>query len=99
MELTIGTKVQTETARFIINMIYESDVLNRVNWEIIRKSIQDSFPYTTITPWHFSPPGATKIPHEGNEDYTVYGFHALCRKLPKRWLETKLCYRLRRLGW
>jgi SAM-dependent methyltransferase len=95
----LSQKLQPETCKYIINLVYDSSVLNRVTWRVIRRSIEDAFPFVTITPWKQHHDNESLRPRDTQDDYNVYGFHALGRKRPKPWIHSKLCYRLRYLGW
>jgi len=99
MEQAIGDRVSAETKQYILRYLYDSDDLNRVPWSSIEQAIKTAFPFALITPIPIAGSDTTLMPSDKKEDYSVYGFHALCRKMPKPWLQTKLCYRLRRIGW
>ncbi len=99
MEKSIADKLSAETTNYILSYLYDSNDLNKVPWSIIRRSIQHAFPIVSITTIPLASSDTSLKPNDGKEDYCAYGFQAYCRKLPKTWLQSKLCYRLRRLGW
>lgn len=92
-------KLQPETCDYIIQLVYDSTVLNRIPWRNILKSLEEAFPFNSITPWDQHHENEEYRPQDNLDDYSVYGFHALGRKRPKSWIKWKLCHRLRRLGW
>ncbi|MBL8873473.1 MAG: methyltransferase domain-containing protein, partial [Planctomycetaceae bacterium] len=98
MEQILKNRVRSETTDYILRYLYDSKDLNKTPWRIIKKSISQSFPIASITPIRLEASNSSFVPTDGLDDYSVYGFHALCRKSPKPWLQRKLCYRLRRLG-
>jgi ubiquinone/menaquinone biosynthesis C-methylase UbiE len=98
MEQILKNRVRSETTDYILRYLYDSKDLNKTPWRIIKKSISQSFPIASITPIRLEASNSSFVPTDGLDDYSVYGFHALCRKSPKPWLQRKLCHRLRRLG-
>jgi ubiquinone/menaquinone biosynthesis C-methylase UbiE len=99
MEHSIGDKVLSTTRDYILDFIYNSKILNKVSWSTIRTSIYQAFPHVSLSTIPIPIRDTGLLPQDDREDYHVYGFHALCRKRPKPWLQSKFCYRLRRLGW
>jgi ubiquinone/menaquinone biosynthesis C-methylase UbiE len=98
MEAMLLKSVLPDTKDYILNYLYDSKDLNKVPWREIKQTIVNSFPLASITPILHESSNNSLMPNDGLDDYRVYGFHALCRKKPKPWLQKKLCYRLRRLG-
>jgi len=98
MAQSIGDKVSMETRNYILRYLYDSNDLNRVPWSVIRRSIENAFPHVSLTQVPIASSDTSLRPTDEREDYNVYGFQALCRKKPRNWLQTKFCYRLRRLG-
>jgi SAM-dependent methyltransferase len=99
MQQSISKKLLPSTTNYILKYLYDSKDLNKVGWRIIQNSFLNAFPFVTLTPWTSPSPDMTLLPTDGKDDYLVYGFHALGRKRPKPWLQSKFCYRLRRIGW
>ena len=98
MEEMLRDRVLPETSDYILQYLYDSTDLNKTPWRIIKNSILTSFPFVAITTIPLEACTSSFLPTDELDDYSVYGFHALCRKSPKPWLQRKLCYRLRRLG-
>ena len=92
-------KLQSSTCDYIIRLVYDSDILNRVSLQTIRDSLATAFPFISISPWNQYHEDEKYRPQDHLDDYNIYGFHALGRKRPQSLIKWKLCNRLRLLGW
>lgn len=91
-------KLLPETCSYILEFLYDSTHLNRKPWSVISAAFQASFPVVRMHTWEQGSNGMACVPVDGLEDYSVYGFNAVCRKRPQTRLHERLCRTLRRAG-
>jgi len=98
MQQAIGDKVLPQTREYLLWYLYDSGDLNKTGWRAFQRIFSETFPWCRL--FHRPHPDVDcgLMPQDGNDDYLVYGFKAVCRKSPPSWLRSRLCWRLRKLG-
>jgi ubiquinone/menaquinone biosynthesis C-methylase UbiE len=94
----LAQKLQPETCQYILHYLYDTADLNKRPWSVIRSAFEQSFPISRINSRPLGEVDQNSMPADEREDYSVYGFDAVCRKRPQRWLTAKFSRRLRRIG-
>jgi SAM-dependent methyltransferase len=99
MRSQLAGRLRTETINYIIHYLYETDDLNRRGWMEIEAALRQSFPhFLQLTTWPAGNARESLMPTDGSDDYSVYGFRAICRHRPPNPIARRLIWRLRRLG-
>ena len=94
----LSERLQPETCRYILHYLYGTDDLNRRPWSVIRSAFEQAFPVCRVNSRSLHDVDQKHMPTDSQEDYSVYGFDAVCRKRPQGWLTAKFSRRLRRIG-
>jgi ubiquinone/menaquinone biosynthesis C-methylase UbiE len=83
MRSIIDTKVSPKTVRWILHMIYHSDVLNRKGWHEIRAAFDSVFPITDLQTQSAAEANPQLKPRDALEDFQVDSFELVARKAPQ----------------
>jgi SAM-dependent methyltransferase len=86
------------TCSYILDFLYDSPHLNRQPWSVINSGFDSGFPFVRMHSRGFSDADPARMPADGREDYSIYGFDAVCRKRRQSRLHEKCCRLLRRVG-
>ena len=98
MREQINGKLKPETVEYILWYLYRSGDLNKTPWDVIREALEASFSNQRIATWAVDRSDDSRMPTDGNQDYNVYGFSAVCRKRPQSGIARRLIWRLRKCG-
>jgi SAM-dependent methyltransferase len=87
------------TVDYILGYLYHSDDLNRCGWRGMEQALRHAFPRSVqIAAWPAGDARIANMPKDGKDDYSVYGFRAICRHRPPNPVLRRLIWRLRRMG-
>lgn len=98
MREQINGKLKPETVEYILWYLYRSGDLNKTPWNVIREALEASFSNQRIATWAVDRSDNSRMPTDGNQDYNVYGFSAVCSKRPQSGIARRLIWRLRKCG-
>lgn len=86
------------TCSYILEFLYDSPHLNRQPWSVINSGFYSCFPFVRMNTRGYSDVNSAEMPADGLEDYSIYGFDAVCRKRRQSRLHEKCCRLMRRAG-
>lgn len=98
MRSQLVDRLQPATVEYILWYLYDSNDLNKAPWSRVRSLFETLFEHARISIWPLNDTDNSCCPTEGDEDYQVYGFSAVCRHQELSRLKGRMIRLARKLG-